>query len=313
MRPRSLRDMNSPLLVAISWATLLFTGLLAQAEEIPVAGGSVEMEFTSTPPAELRRVAAAWVENSAKAVALYYGTFPVRRAVVRITPCDGRAPRSGKAFGWNGALITISLGRAATSADLADDWLLTHEMVHLGFPSLNERHHWLEEGTATYVEPIARARAGLITPERAWGDLVDGLPKGQPEPGDRGLDVTRTWGRTYWGGALFCLRADVEIRKRTANRKGLEHALRAIREEGGTIEADWPIDRVLSVGDRATGVPVLRELYDEMKAKPVTVDLAALWRALGIQRRERTVVFDETAPLSAVRRAILSSSHDQRE
>src|SRR4030095_12695234 len=98
-----------------------------------------------------------------------------------------------------------------------------------------ERHDCLEEGIATYVEPIARARAGQLASERAWFDLVAGLPQGQPEVGDRGLDATHTWGRTYWGGALFCLRADVEIRKRTENRKGLEHALRAIRPAAGNI------------------------------------------------------------------------------
>lgn len=303
MKRRTLCGMSFRLPIAIAGMAVLGLSVL-HAEAIPVPGGGVELQFTTTPSEALRGVATDWLKRSAKAAAAYYGTFPVRRAVVRITPRDGRKPRAGQAFGWNGPLITISLGRDATGDDLADDWLLTHEMLHLGFPSLQERHHWLEEGIATYVEPVARARAGLLSPERAWSDLVDGLPQGQPEAGDRGLDVTHTWGRTYWGGALFCLRADVEIRKRTGNRKGLEHALRAIRADGGTIEVVWPIDRVLSVGDRATGVPVLRKLYDEMKAKPVTIDLDALSHQLGIRRRGRIITFDDSAPLSAIRRAI---------
>jgi hypothetical protein len=36
-------------------------------------------------------------------------------------------------------------------------------MVHFGFPSINRRHHWIEEGTATYVEPIARALTDILT------------------------------------------------------------------------------------------------------------------------------------------------------
>ena len=63
-----------------------------------------------------------------------------------------------------------------------------------------ESHHWIEEGLATYVEPIARARAGGLTPQKVWGDMVDAMPQGLPKPGDRGLDFTHTWGRTYWGG-----------------------------------------------------------------------------------------------------------------
>jgi len=281
--------------------------IASRAEEIAVSGGVLDVQFTTAPSAALRRVAQTWIGNSARAVATYYGRFPVRRAVLRITPSAGREPKGGQAFGWNGALITISLGRDATDADLADDWLLVHEMFHLAFPNLAEHHHWLEEGLSTYLEPIARARAGLLTPERAWRDLANGLHQGLPEAGDRGLDHTHTWGRTYWGGALFCLRADVEIRRRTGNRRGLDDALRAILAAGGNIEQSWEIDRVLSVGDRATGVPVLREIYDEMKAAPVPVDLPDTWRLLGVLRRGRTVTFDDRAPLAAIRQAITAN------
>jgi hypothetical protein len=264
----------------------------------------IDLQFLADTTPELRAFAERWVTTAKTAVATYYGGFPVERLQIKITPRAGRRAQHGTAYGWNGPLITISLGRDATDVDLADDWLLTHEMLHLGFPSLPERHHWLEEGIATYVEPIARARAGQLSPERAWRDLVEGLPQGQPEAGDRGLDVTHTWGRTYWGGALFCLRADVEIRKRTANSKGLEHALRAIRAAGGTIEVEWPIYRVIAIGDRATAVPVLREIYEEMRGSPVTVPLDTLWQQLGIVRRDRAITFDDTAPLADIRRAI---------
>lgn len=276
----------------------------SRAEEVSVPGGLLDVEYASPPGPALKNDAAKWIQNSARAVSKYYGTFTIRRAVLRITPVDGRDVSNGYTNGWNGAIVTISLGRKATPADLGDDWQLTHEMIHLGFPNVPDRHHWLEEGIATYVEPIARCRVGLLTPERIWSDMVEGMPQGEPEAGDRGLDRTHTWGRTYWGGALFCLRADVEIRRRTHNRLGLEHALRAIREAGGTIEAAWNIDRVIVTGDSATGVPVLRELYDEMKATPVKVDLPALWKELGVVRQGKSVTFDEHAPLSAIRRAI---------
>ena len=131
-----------------------------------------------------------------------------------------------------------------------------------------------------------------------------GLPQGLPQAGDHGLDLTPTWGRTYWGGANFCLLADVEIRKRTGNRLGFEHALRAIVRAGGTIEATWKIDRAIEIRDRATGVPVLRELYEKMRAAPAPTDLDALWKQLGIERRGRQILFNDAAPLAHIRAAI---------
>jgi hypothetical protein len=54
--------------------------------------------------------------------------------------------------------------------------------------------------------------------------------------------------------------ADVEIRRRTRNAKGLQDALRAINHAGGTIEAEWPLERALKIGDQATNGAALMEL-----------------------------------------------------
>ena len=59
-------------------------------------------------------------------------------------------------------------------------------------------------------------------------------------------------------------------------RRVLEDAFRGILKADGTIESDWSMTRVIEIGDRATGVPVLRELYEKMKASPAPVDLITL-------------------------------------
>ena len=71
-------------------------------------------------------------------------------------------------------------------------------MVHLAFPSMTG-HEWIEEGLATYVEPLARARAGLIPPDEIWRWLLWGLPKGIEGIGRRGLDEARSWGGDVLG------------------------------------------------------------------------------------------------------------------
>jgi len=183
--------------------------------------------------------------------------------------------------------------------------MLTHEMIHLAFPSMSRKHHWIEEGISVYVEPVARVQAGQLSAERMWHDVVRDMPQGEPENDDRGLDNTHTWGRTYWGGAMFCLVADVRIRQQTHNQKGLQDALRGILSAGGNINEDWEIERALAAGDKATGTTVLVDLYHQMRDQPDAVDLAALWKQLGLQREANGMIrFDDNAPLANVRAKI---------
>ena len=104
---------------------------------------------------------------------------------------------------------------------------------------------------------------------------------------------------------MFCLLADVTIRERTGNRRSLDHALRAILAAGGNVSKRWDSAEVIAAGDAATGVPVLAELYAKLAAAPGEVDLDALWRRLGVLGRGNDVVFDDAAPLAAVRRSMV--------
>ena len=79
---------------------------------------------------------------------------------------------------------------------------MPHELSHLGLPSLASCHHWMEEGLATYLEPIIRVRAGTLPRDELWRALLEGLPQGQPDDGDQGLDHTDTWGRRMLSGTV---------------------------------------------------------------------------------------------------------------
>jgi hypothetical protein len=196
----------------------------------------------------------------------------------------------------------------APDADLADpgvDWQATHEMVHLAVPELPRDQIWLSEGLATYVEPLARSMTGELSPASVWRDLLKGLPKGQPASGDRGLDHTHTWGRTYWGGALFAFVADLEIRKATADRQSLATALRGALAAGADASVQWPVEKFLSACDHATGTTVLGDLYRQMATHPVNVDLPAIWRELGVSVSNGRVDLDPQAPLAAIRRNMI--------
>ena len=299
----------------------LLTSMLAFASDaggdklttIMAPGGLIDVFTAREEGAATREDLIGWVNAASKSVATYFGRYPVPHVAVQITASEGRGVHNGRTFGSPVALITISVGRKTTLADLKADWTVTHEMVHLAFPSVTERHHWIEEGTATYVEPIARVQSGILEPSEMWSDLIRDLPQGLPREGDGGLDRTHTWGRTYWGGALFCLEADVKIHRRTHNQKGLEDALRGILAAGGNITQDRSLERALRVGDEATGTRILENLYEDMKDKPVTVNLTSLWKELGIQRSQNgDISFIDDAPLASVRKSITAGT-DSRQ
>lgn len=270
-----------------------------------VSGARIDVELDPAAFDLPQAALVAWVETSARAIASYYGRFPVDRVRVSLLARPGKGVVTGRTEALGGAHVRVLLGRASDRADLARDWIMVHELVHLAFPSVPSSHHWIEEGLATYVEPLARLAIGEVPPETVWHDLFDGLPKGLPRAGDRGLDFTPTWGRTYWGGALFCFRAELEIRRRTGNEKGLRDALRGIVDAGGNMGVRWPLRKALEIGDRAVGAPVLVLLYEEMHDKPSPIDLASLFENLGIVRtRGGALELRDDAPLAATRRAI---------
>jgi hypothetical protein len=64
------------------------------------------------------------------------------------------------------------------------------------------------------------------------------------------------------------------------------------------------LEKALKIGDEAVGLDVLEKLYAEWKDTPVQVDLAAIWKELGVEVSGGTVVLKDDAPMSAVRRAI---------
>lgn len=253
-----------------------------------------------------------WVQNAAESVTAYYGRFPVPHLTLHVISFDGSGVQHGMTWARGGGLIRIRVGGKTPPAEFADDWMLTHEMIHLAFPSMDDEHHWIEEGLSVYVEPIARIRAKHWNALQMWRDLVRDMPKGQPQEGDEGLDHTHTWGRTYWGGALFAFVADVQIRKQTKNKKGLEDALRGILDAGGDIREDWDIEKALKTGDEAVGVDVLEKLYSAWKDKPVQVDLSTMWKELGVGGSAGSLTLNEDAPLSAVRRALVMGTAGEK-
>ena len=291
--------------MSVAQVVLALAALAPQSERevtVRVRGSEVEVVLPSRDAELPQEQILAWVRGCAETVADYFGKFPVDKVRLEISTRRGGGVRNGRTFG--GRLIKIQIGTSAREQELKDDWVLTHEMIHLAFPDLDTKYAWMYEGLATYVEPIARVRTGRMSVETMWKETLQGMPKGMPGPRDEGLDGTKSWGRTYWGGAYFWLKADLEIRERSGNKASLQTALRGILDAGGDGTQHWGVDDVIRKGDDATGTTVLRELYKEMGPAATSTDLSALWKDLGVELRGEELVVDDRAPRASLRRAL---------
>lgn len=268
-----------------------------------VRGGLIEVALPAEVVDPQRTEILDWVRASADSVGAWYGGFPVPTLRIDVRMTGGEGIGYGTTWAGMPPHIDLPVARGARTADLDRDWVLVHELTHLAFPPVSDQHHWIEEGLATYFEPWERVAAGRLDPALAWHDFVRDLPKGLPN--GVGLDERATWASTYWGGALYCLLADLEIRARTGDRLGLRDAAIAMAAGGGMSKGGiHDLEPVLAIGDAAVGVPALTETWRRLAEHPADIDLAPIWRDLGVELRGDTVVFDDAAPRAATRRAI---------
>jgi hypothetical protein len=277
-------------------------------ETLEIDKRGLRVVFDGDAPASATREAWVWIRRAADAMRRYFGTFPVERLALLVQWRDGAGIGRGTSWGYDGSIVRVAVGRETAVEAFANDWILVHELVHAALPTLSRQHLWLMEGSATYVEPVARTLASQRNEADLWHEFVRGMPKGLPGEGDEGLDRTHTWGRTYWGGALFYLAVDVDMRVATHNKRGLQDALIAINQASGGNAATWSVERYLSIGDQATGTDALSRRYEGMAKLPARPDLEDLWRRLGVLAVADEVRLDDRAPWAETRRAITGST-----
>ncbi|WP_439816443.1 hypothetical protein [Zavarzinia sp. CC-PAN008] len=246
----------------------------------------------------------AWIARQAQAVGDFYGGFPPPAMLLAVMPRSGRAGVGfGRTMGAGGVSVAIAVGNRSTVEGLNDDWVLVHELIHAGMPYIFA--DWLMEGAAVYFEPIARARAGLRSEASVWREWVENMPRGLPAMTGSGLDGG-DHAATYWGGALFWLLADLELRERSGGRVGAEDCVRALSRRIGDASARIPFGPVVPLCDGITNGDTFARLVAGHVTRGSPVDLTALWRDLGIRPEgDRGLALDDAAPRAWVRRAIV--------
>src|SRR6202034_3713579 len=107
-----------------------------------------------------------------------FGRFPVASSIF-VVPVDGADEVVfGRVMSLAGASAALLVGHDTRLAQFHNDWVSVHELFHLGTPSFVGEGHWLEEGLATYYEPVLRERAGWMREAELWQHFAREMPRG---------------------------------------------------------------------------------------------------------------------------------------
>lgn len=273
---------------------------------VDVPGGSLDVALLGAPIAMGDAGVLAWIRNAAGCVASLYRRFPAEATVFVVPVAGADEVVFGRVMSLAGGSVALLFGADAKPESARSDWVVVHELSHLGNVSFVGEGHWLEEGLATYYEPVLRERAGWMREEELWAHFVREMPRGVRQPGEpASLEEREGIDATYWGGALFALLADVRIRAATQGRTGLDDVMRAALDRLGNATRSARVEDFLAVGVQATGSSALRDTFRAVAVAGEPVDLASTWAALGVvPSSDGTVRLRDDAPLAAVRRAI---------
>jgi len=224
-----------------------------------------------------------WIQRAASdAVAMAAGA-PRERVAIVLAPVSSADPAPfGRVLYSDPRSAAIYVGQRAPARSFAGDWLATHELMHTLHPRFSGQARFLSEGIASYYQCLAPIRVGREEPATLWGTLARGVTRGRAEAHGRSLrEVTRVmhrlqaYGAVYWGGALLALELDLELRRATEGKVGLEQVLADLRSErqvslralGAAIDARagvpiWAAVRDAHLNGQALerGRPLLRSL-----------------------------------------------------
>jgi predicted metalloprotease with PDZ domain len=271
-----------------------------------VPGAALDVALLGPPLAMGDDAVVGWVRGAAGCVASLFGRFPAD-ATVFVLPVRGPDELVfGRVLSLAGGSVELLFGSETRASSAHQDWVAVHELFHLGTPSFVGEGHWLEEGLATYYEPVLRRRASWLRDGDLWAHFAREMPRGlRREGAPPALEDRDDIDSTYWGGALFALLADVRIREATRGARSLDDVMRAALERLGDGTHEATVAAFLRLGDEVTGTRVLEDLDARIARAGEAVDLAALWRSLGVvAHTDGSVELVEGAPLAGVRRGI---------
>ena len=298
----------------LGWRDLIHPGFHTfggRRARVEVPGGAIEVAILAGPLRASQEELLVWVRTAgAEVAALAGGRFPHGRAAVTLVPLRRYAEASpyGQFLCSAPPSVALYVGDGAGPEELADDWVLVHELCHALHPIVRPRATWLSEGITTWLQQLARMRSGRLSEAAGWSGVVRGAQAGERQAGgeslralSEGIGRRHAYRAVYWGGALFALDLDLELR-RASGGAGLLTLLARLREGGPVCDEA----AFAAAADRLAGRPLFAELLARHLEGPAFARRDVLLGELGVRADPEGVTLDDEAPRATERRALLS-------
>jgi hypothetical protein len=295
-----------------SWSSRIAVGRF-EVDDIPLGGTRLRVAVLAESAAPYRAKLVDWIRETAAAVAGIYGVFPQASPQILIVPVgpNRQAVPWGHVVRGGGIATELFVDETRSLEQLRKDWTASHELSHMLLPFVSRRDRWLSEGLASYYQNVLRARDGSLTEEQAWQKLNEGFERGRA--GTRGGSLSSAtrggWNstmRVYWSGAAMMLKADAELRRRSAGRQSLDTALGELRSCCLGNERSWRARELFAQLDRITQSTVFADLYEAHVRDEEFPDLGETYQKLGLVQSSGSIRLDPDAPWARIRYYIMN-------
>jgi predicted metalloprotease with PDZ domain len=173
--------------------------------------------------------------------------------------------------------------------------VMAHELAHFwdghSLVPKHESEEWFKEGVNDYVTVITMARNKLIDRTMLIQQL-ENLARGQNVARNvQGLTMTvreavqdkhRNWLLVYGGGTIAGLAMDVELRKATGGKVGLDHLLKEMYKEFGHKGKTYDQADIVRIGKAVGGID-LDPLLNRIVASSKAPELGPLFKEIGLR------------------------------
>ena len=246
----------------------------------------------------------AWLVDTAKAVERYLGEYPVKQTQIIVIE---KAKKKHGPVPWgdfsrgNGYGIRFVIVPSYDIKQFYADWTATHEFSHQLLPKLDYSDIWLSEGLSSYLQYVLMAQSGTLEKDKAWYRIYKGLKRGEKgtenvsdeklkytaERRRRGDRAGRTM-RIYWSGAAYFMNADLQLRKQSNGKVGLNDVLLKLNQCCIPAEKIWTGVELAKKLDELSQSKIFLESYLKVSNSVEFPDYQSTLSELGVSLPKNT-------------------------